>query len=115
MTLSHQTVVCFGHCDYFMKCRAIVILLLLGLLLHSWPKLITLRTCLNFVPSCAKFVSIFASFVSFPVFPSFYSCHLYSFVTCHFVLYLATVIIIHFNSSKYGLEPCSIHYNTLFS
>ena len=41
MTLSDQTVTCFGHCDYFMKCRAIVILLLLGLLLHPGPKFIT--------------------------------------------------------------------------
>ena len=48
MTLSHQTVACFGHCDYFMKCRAIVILLLLGRLLHPGPKCITLRTFLSF-------------------------------------------------------------------
>ena len=54
MTLSHQTVACFGHCDYFMKCRAIVILLLLGRLLHLepffhlGPKRITLRTFIAF-------------------------------------------------------------------
>ena len=42
---------------------------------------------------------MFASFVTFPVFPSFYSCHLYSFVTCRFVLYLATVIVIHFSGA----------------
>ena len=72
----------------------------LGPLLHL-GSFITFKAskCLNFVPSCAKFVSMFASFVTFPVFPSFYSCHLYSFVTCHFVLYLATVIVIHFSGA----------------
>ena len=49
MTLSYQTVACFGHCDYLMKCRAIaVILLLLGRLLQPRPKFITLRTFLSF-------------------------------------------------------------------
>ena len=48
MTLSHQTVACFSHCDYFIKCRAVLILLLLGLLLHSGPKFITLRTFISF-------------------------------------------------------------------
>ena len=48
MTLSHETVACFSHCDYFIKCGAVVILLLLGLLLHLGPKRITLRTFITF-------------------------------------------------------------------